>query len=622
MNPDGEGRNRMAAGGGIAERAVASLGRGFDLTADLKLKFCKGEEGGRLVELNEAQGRRDLPIPGYGVVAAAAGCIRCDKGERVRLRPDVLEFGQMSELFNHRCSVSGKIPSGHFNSMFGFESGSWGPDARNTKLLGLDACYITLFNVHIHRYPLRLRDQVRDQVPSAWDPSALARFIEKYGTHIIVGLSVGGSDVVLVRQDKSSKLSPSHLKQHLDDLAHQLFTGSCAYTPKSNRPPTSSKFKAHPAFNNVFDPQTISYDSFSAITEKDGISVMCKRRGGDPSVSSHCEWLPTVASMPDAIHFDFIPITSLLKGVPGKGFLSHAINLYLRYKPPLSDLQYFLDFQSHKMWAPVHNDLPLGPTGNMTNSAQSLHFTFMGPKLYVNTDKVVVGSRPVTGMRFFLEGRKSNRLAIHLQHLSTTPTMLANRISTPSSAIWHSSDQTPNHDAYLEHINGKNFAHVCTAPVIHDDTATNSYFVTGAQLHVKKHHGGFRVLHLRLHFTEVAACFIVQSTWATLSQCSSSPSSSELAMASPISGRLFSAQEAATMVVLDSGVFPTGPPPPLHAQRMLKFVDTCQMSKGPQDSPGHWLVTGARLGVERGKLCMQVKFSLLNINTSDATSTS
>ncbi|CAI0432033.1 unnamed protein product [Linum tenue] len=575
MNPDGEGRNRMAAGGGIAERAVASLGRGFDLTADLKLKFCKGEEGGRLVELNEAQGRRDLPIPGYGVVAAAAGCIRCDKGERVRLRPDVLEFGQMSELFNHRCSVSGKIPSGHFNSMFGFESGSWGPDARNTKLLGLDACYITLFNVHIHRYPLRLRDQVRDQVPSAWDPSALARFIEKYGTHIIVGLSVGGSDVVLVRQDKSSKLSPSHLKQHLDDLAHQLFTG------------------------------------------------------GDPSVSSHCEWLPTVASMPDAIHFDFIPITSLLKGVPGKGFLSHAINLYLRYKPPLSDLQYFLDFQSHKMWAPVHNDLPLGPTGNMTNSAQSLHFTFMGPKLYVNTDKVVVGSRPVTGMRFFLEGRKSNRLAIHLQHLSTTPTMLANRISTPSSAIWHSSDQTPNHDAYLEHINGKNFAHVCTAPVIHDDTATNSYFVTGAQLHVKKHHGGFRVLHLRLHFTEVAACFIVQSTWATLSQCSSSPSSSELAMASPISGRLFSAisspnkeQEAATMVVLDSGVFPTGPPPPLHAQRMLKFVDTCQMSKGPQDSPGHWLVTGARLGVERGKLCMQVKFSLLNINTSDATSTS
>ena len=63
-----------------------------------------------------------------------------------------------------------------------------------------------------------------------------------------------------------------------------------------------------------------------------GISVICSKRGGDPSTSSHCEWLLTVPSMPDAINFTFIPITSLLKGLPGKGFLSHAINLYLRCK--------------------------------------------------------------------------------------------------------------------------------------------------------------------------------------------------------------------------------------------------------------------------------------------------
>ena len=65
-----------------------------------------------------------------------------------------------------------------------------------------------------------------------------------------------------------------------------------------------------------------------------GITVICSKKGGDPSSNSHCEWLLTVPSMPDAIYFSFIPITSLLKGVPGKGFLSHAINLYLRCKPP------------------------------------------------------------------------------------------------------------------------------------------------------------------------------------------------------------------------------------------------------------------------------------------------
>lgn len=63
-----------------------------------------------------------------------------------------------------------------------------------------------------------------------------------------------------------------------------------------------------------------------------GITVICCKKGGDPSIESHCEWLPTVPLMPEAIHYNLIPITSLLTGVPGKGFLSHAVNLYLRCK--------------------------------------------------------------------------------------------------------------------------------------------------------------------------------------------------------------------------------------------------------------------------------------------------
>lgn len=81
----------------------------------------------------------------------------------------------MSEFFNKKCSGPGKIPNGMFNAMFGFQSGSWATDAVNTKYLGLDGYFIVLFNVHLDRYPLILSDEVRNAVPSTWDPPALAR---------------------------------------------------------------------------------------------------------------------------------------------------------------------------------------------------------------------------------------------------------------------------------------------------------------------------------------------------------------------------------------------------------------------------------------------------------------
>lgn len=81
----------------------------------------------------------------------------------------------MSELFNQKSSVTGKIPSGLLNAMFGFESGSWGTDAAKVKNLGLDGHFTVLFNVHIDRYPLLLSHRVRDSLPSSWDPCALAR---------------------------------------------------------------------------------------------------------------------------------------------------------------------------------------------------------------------------------------------------------------------------------------------------------------------------------------------------------------------------------------------------------------------------------------------------------------
>lgn len=421
-----------------------------------------------------------------------------------------------------------------------------------------------------------------------------------------MGVSVGGQDVVVVKQEKSSNMEASHLKTHLDNLGDQLFTGACSFSPLHFK----HKHKAAPhAFNEIFDPHPNLFSNYASTTGKDGISVMCSRRGGDSSVSTHCEWLLTVPSMPDAIHFSFIPITSLLRGVPGRGFLSHAINLYLRYKPPIGDLQYFLDFQAHKIWAPIHNDLPLGPSLNKAFQTPSLNFNLMGPKLYVNTTQVTAGNIPVTGMRLYLEGIKCNRLAIHLQHLVNPPVLLHGKFHHPP--VWRGSEETPDHHRYLEPIQWKKFSHVCTAPVKYDPGSGESaaFIVTGAQLHVSKHDSK-NVLHLRLLYSRVSAAYIVQSNWM---QSDSESHSFKSALFSSISTSI-AVKEKPAQVIVDSGVYPSGPPAPAQAQKLLKFVDTAQLCRGPSDNPGHWLVTGAKLDMENKKICLRVKFSLLNLS--------
>ena len=45
---------------------------------------------------------------------------------------------------------------------------------------------------------------------------------------------------------------------------------------------------------------------------------------------SHQKWLLTVPETPDVIAMTFVPISSLISGIPGNGYLSHAVNLYMR----------------------------------------------------------------------------------------------------------------------------------------------------------------------------------------------------------------------------------------------------------------------------------------------------
>lgn len=52
----------------------------------------------------------------------------------------------------------------------------------------------------------------------------LTRFIQTYGTHIVVGMAVGGQDLLCVKQRPSSPIPPAELKGYLEELGDSLFS--------------------------------------------------------------------------------------------------------------------------------------------------------------------------------------------------------------------------------------------------------------------------------------------------------------------------------------------------------------------------------------------------------------
>ncbi|AQK98105.1 MACPF domain-containing protein [Zea mays] len=558
-----------------AEAAIRSVGLGFDVVSDVRLKFCKqrGAPDPWLIELDHGE-VQDIVLPGGVTVAGVTASVKCDKGERMRFRSDVLSFQQMSEQFNQELSLSGKIPSGFFNTMFEF-SGSWQKDAANTKALAFDGWYVTLYSVALSKGQIVLRDHVKQSVPSTWDPAALARFIKKFGTHIVVGLKMGGKDVIYLKQQHSSTLQAVDVQKRLKEMSDSRFLDA----------------------NVQYDMSRNNQD----------LVMMLKRRGGrDKESISHSEWLNTVQAEPDVTSMSFIPITSLLNGVPGSGFLIHAINLYLRHKPPIEELHQFLEFQLPRQWAPVYSDLALGPQRKRQGST-SLPVNLIGPKLYVCTNMVDVGKRPVTGLRLFLEGRKSNKLAVHLQHLCSLPQI----IQLEDDPYNH---QTPEYDRkYYEPIGPwKHFSHVCTAPVESDDLC----IVTGAQLDVV-HQGLKKILFLRLHFSKACNAVVRNSEWENSPNIAQKSGLISTLISTHFSSVAQTPPPRPADVNINSAVYPGGPPVPVQTPKLLKFVDPTEMMRGPQDSPGYWVVSGAKLNLERSKISLRVKYSLLTAMMPD-----
>ncbi|KAI4378849.1 hypothetical protein MLD38_016274 [Melastoma candidum] len=588
-----------------AEAAVRSIGLGYDFALDLRLKYCKrfpiinlsaNDDGG-----GGGGGVHDIRLPGTGfVVTDVPSSIKCDKGDRVRFSSDVLTFQQMSEQFNQVAGVSGKIPSGHFNSAFDFRQG-WQRDAAGTKTLAFDGVFITLYSIELKKSQFVLAEHVRQAVPSSWDPAALARFIEKYGTHVIVGVKVGGKDVVYAKQQHSSLLQPNDVQTKLKDMADSLFVHGTSHSTAYSR-------RLDNMDHGLNFVETIGASSYNRLEIQD-IVLDCKRKGGSNKRNlSHSEWSQTVAQEPDVVSMTFVPIASMLSGIDGSGFLSHAINLYLRYKPPAEDLHQFLEFQLPRQWAPVFGELSLGPQKKQQSST-SLQFSFMGPKLYVNTTPVDVGKKPVTGLRLYLEGKRGNHLAIHLQHLSSLPKTFQLAGESDGNSASSSVDR-----GYYEKVQWKSFSHICAAPVESEDDLS---IVTGAHFEVADS-GIKKVLFLRLSFSRVVGATIFRKA-----EWEGSPGLAQKSgiISTLISTRFSSSQKPPppkpSDVNINSAVYPGGPPVPAQTTKLLKFVDTTEITRGPQDSPGYWVVSGARLQAEGGKISLQVKYSLLNVVLPD-----
>ncbi|KAI7730859.1 hypothetical protein M8C21_026422 [Ambrosia artemisiifolia] len=635
-----------------AKVAIESIGCGYDISLDLRLKYRKGydkNQSFRLIEVDQDEGR-DIVLPGGILISNVSKWVKCDKGERTRFSSDVLSFQQMSEQFNQEISLTGKIPSGHFNTMFEF-SGSWQKDASSTKTLAFDGVFISLYTVALEKSQMVLCDHVKNAVPSSWEPCQLARFIEKFGTHIIVGVKMGGKDVIYMKQKHASSLQPADVQKKLKEMADKRFLDSDEqYVIDSEHVSPKDKDRASRQHMSIlrYSLELVSalesfglglrcsscetrldfiwllvfrryevreqrlrfadIDSSSSYSYKEDLVSIYKRRGGsDDRNLKHKEWLHSVQLEPDVITMSFVPITSLLNGVSGSGYLSHAINLYLRYKPPIEELHQFLEFQLPRQWAPVFSDLPLGPQRKQQSTA-SLQFSFFGPKLYVNTNPVDVGKRPVTGLRLYLEGKRSNRLAIHLQHLSSLPKVIQLQDDVDGNF-----NNEPYDRRYYEKVQWKHFSHVCTAPV---ESENELSIVTGAHLHVGEY-GLKNVLFLRLRFsTALGVAAIKNPEW---------DGSPGLARKSGLISTLISHHFTAVLkpppqpadVNINSAVYPGGPPAPVQAPKLLKFVDTTEMTRGPQQTPGYWVVSGARLVVDKGKISLRVKYSLLTLKLPD-----
>ncbi|KAK7318386.1 hypothetical protein RJT34_03085 [Clitoria ternatea] len=554
-----------------AQQAIDTIGLGFDVTKGICFDNCKRSQQ-RLIQINEEEQCRDLKIPDGVIIPNVPNVIKCLPGESIRIPSELLNLSEMSEQFNTAMRLVGRIPSGHFCDSFGVSS-MYDHGRRTECLLAYDGWFITRYTFELDGRVVTPCDHVKQAIqamPSACDTEAMARFIERYGTHVVVGVSMGGKDVLYARQEGDPPTSS--LLKLLGNEANSRFMDSAKrYSPACD---------------------SICYD------QEVNVVMIHKRRGGRSEIMSHNEWLDTVDLEPDVISLFLLPLSTLLAGSVGAGFLSHAINLYQRYRPPIEDLHKFLELQLPRQWAPSLSDAPLGSRWRIKHQAMSqLPLSIFGPVLYINTTPVDVGKRPVTGLRLVLEGTRSNRLAIQLQHLTSLPKSFP--LSDKENAYFTPCASNNNHCNFNKKLKWNSFSRVCTAPVESDDSDD---IVSGAQLLVDNN-----CLRLRLRFSRVVG-------GATLQK----PPEWDESRDPPLPYLIFTVAHASKNqpkpgdVTIGSAVHPVGPPPTVKPRKLERFIDRSEIVRGAMHSPGYWVVSGAALSLHNAGIKLRVKYSLLN----------
>ena len=208
-----------------------------------------------------------------------------------------------------------------------------------------------------------------------------------------------------------------------------------------------------------------------------------------------------------------------------------------------------------------------------------------------------------------------------MQHLSSLPgtmNIVSSDVNSKNrQSWWRGSDDFECSNQFIEPVRWKRYSNICTSAVKHDPNwlkgdSNGVYVVTGAQL-ISKGKWPKTVLHLRLLFTHLPNCSIRKTEWSAAPESAQKSSFlTNLSTTFTFTQKTVTDHQKQPQAVLNSGVYPDGPPAANRSAKLRRFVETAEVVRGPHDAPGHWLVTAAKLVKDGGKIAVHVKFALLD----------